>query len=424
MNISACDTAIRLLDMGLRPVPIRPGAKAPIGDRWGDEVWTERDFRDLYDFTPGAGLGLLLGPAGGIIDLECDGPEGLDSLATLLGGEVLETMGWGSTRGPHHIFRYDPRMARFPSVVKHSSLLGLEIRLGSTGKALQSCCPPTLGTDGKPRRWNGCWDVAELPEAFYERLDALLAKPERKPDATPGVRPNATGTPLERYVSQAVEAECGKVAGGADGNRNIVLNNAALALGSLVGAGVLSRSEAERRLLESAAGYIATDGEHAARSTIASGLAAGEREPRDLSSVGTQRIGHAKGDSGIVGNNGRSHEHEPKDWPPFRFREPPKAAPFPCGVFPPPLAAYLREVSGSLLCPDDFGGLAMLVVAGAAIGQSVNLEVKPGWHEAPLLYGVVVAPPGKAKTPAIRPVVKPLADINRRIRAESKLIHA
>ncbi len=427
MSTSVCGTAIRLLDMGLWPIPIVPGSKAPIadatapkGEQWGVVPWTERDLRDLYDFTPGAGLGLLLGPAGTIVDLECDGPEGLDSLASLLGGEIVETLGWSSTRGPHHIFRYDPRMGRYPSIVKHASLPGLEIRLGSTGKALQSNCPPTLGTDGEPRRWNGCRDVASLPEAFYERLDAITAKPGRTPAATSAVRPDATGTPLERYVSQAVESECEKAATALDGNRNATLNAASFALGTLVGAGALPRIEAERRLLDAAAGYVSTDGEHAAVATIRSGLDAGEREPRDLSRVGAKRP--AESISPIKPINGRSHENEPKEWGPLRIGEPPSVEPFPCDVFPPPLEAFCRSAAESLNAPVDFVGLSMLTTAGAAIGQSVNLRVKGSWHEAPLLYAILIAPPGKVKTPASRAATRPLIDIDNCLRDDSKLV--
>jgi hypothetical protein len=62
----------------------------------------------------------------------------------------------------------------------------------------------------------------------------------------------------------------------------------------------------------------------------------------------------------------------------------------------------------------------MLTVAGAAVGQSVNVTVKRGWHEAPLLNAILVARPGKAKSPAIGAVVGPLAEIDRRLRKESK----
>jgi hypothetical protein len=108
-------------------------------------------------------------------------------------------------------------------------------------------------------------------------------------------------------------------------------------------------------------------------------------------------------------------------WPPLRFTEPPPALPFPVDVFPAALQTYCRELAEATLAPLDFVGLSMLVTAGAAIGQSVNIRVKRGWNEAPLLFGILVAQPGKTKSPVIRSVVKPLAEIDRRLREESAL---
>ena len=85
------------------------------------------------------------------------------------------------------------------------------------------------------------------------------------------------------------------------------------------------------------------------------------------------------------------------------------------------LQTYCRELAEATLAPLDFVGLSMLVTAGAAIGQSVNIRVKRGWNEAPLLFGILVAQPGKTKSPVIRAVVKPLAEIDRRLREESAL---
>lgn len=114
--------------------------------------------------------------------------------------------------------------------------------------------------------------------------------------------------------------------------------------------------------------------------------------------------------------NGESGE----PWPPLRLNEAPKAAPFPMGVFPPPLARFGLECAESMRAPVDFVGLSMLTVAGTAIGQSINIQPKEDWLEAPLLYSIIVAKPGRAKSPAIRAVEQPLAEIDKRLRMESK----
>lgn len=108
-------------------------------------------------------------------------------------------------------------------------------------------------------------------------------------------------------------------------------------------------------------------------------------------------------------------------WGPLRIGKAPVAAQFPADVFPPRLEAFCRQVTEELLCPIAFVAIAMLTTAGAAIGQSVRVQVKRTWHEAALLYSIIVAEPGKVKTPAIRAATRPLVEIDKRLRHESKL---
>ena len=282
---SCLDTALELLHCyKLWPVAIKPREKAPIGDSWGSIRPTELSIKATFRRFPEAGVGLLLGPEGGIVDIECDGPEGECSLVKLMGGEIVLTLGWSSARGPHNVFRYDPRLARYgKSIIKSPELPGLEIRIGGNGKQLQSNCPPTIGVDGKPREWNGNPIIADLPEAVFSFLDTALIKPKRKPRVVASDWSSPVTLPRDAYATKALDDECQAVAQAPDGEQNETLNTAAFNLGQLVGAGVLNRSEVERRLLDAAAVYVQKDGEAQARATIHSGLKAGQNQARDLS---------------------------------------------------------------------------------------------------------------------------------------------
>ncbi len=110
----------------------------------------------------------------------------------------------------------------------------------------------------------------------------------------------------------------------------------------------------------------------------------------------------------------------PVGWPALRLHTPPPAPPFPVDAFPLPLQDYCREAAAALSAPIDFIGAPMLALAGSAIGQSVNIQVKAGWTEAPLLYVLIVARPGRTKSPAISTVRRPLAAIDHRLRKESE----
>lgn len=323
-------TAAKLLSAGFHPIAIHPGAKRPIGTGWGLDRPTVDELNATYTANRGAGVGVVLGPGkapGGLwlIDLEGDGPEAEESLLRLMGGECVETRGWTSKRGSHRLFIAPPdfldRIRDAGGTERKGAQAGawhldefpdLEFRIGGykldgTIKQFQSVAPPTE-TDGVPRRWNPCRTLATIPSCALDLLLSIAvanAKPKPSPQPEPAPQSGRWTTTTgdgaashANYVRTAVDLECKAVAGEPvnGGNRNNRLNDAAHALGTLVGARVLPRWEAEGRLMEAAAAcsYVATDGEQAARDTIASGLNAGELKPRDMSSIGTRTNGNGQ----------------------------------------------------------------------------------------------------------------------------------
>ncbi len=146
--------------------------------------------------------------------------------------------------------------------------------------------PGSVMADGRRYEWidaNGTpYDPVTLPEFAPAPAWLLeLLQPVAREQET------ATYTPVtsshERYVARAIESEIEKLVATRAG-RNAALNTAALSLGTLVGAGVLSRSEAESHLMQAAHanGYVAKDGERAARQTMKSGLDSGIKSPRQI----------------------------------------------------------------------------------------------------------------------------------------------
>jgi hypothetical protein len=99
---------------------------------------------------------------------------------------------------------------------------------------------------------------------------------------------------------------------------------------------------------------------------------------------------------------------------------------FPVDVFPDSLADYCKEVAAATGTPTDFAGVAMLVVAGAAIGNSRALRIKSTWLESPRMYAAIIGDPASGKTPAVQTVVKPYREIqadalNKYERAQSQI---
>jgi len=171
----ARDTALELMArFGFWPVAIHPGSKIPIGWSKAPIRPTEESIRATFAAYPDAGVGIVLGPEAGIIDIEFDGPQAASSMSKLFGTEDWpNTMGWTSARGIHRLFKYDDRLAKYhASVIVTCSLPDLEIRAGTIDRPLQSNCPPTKGVDGKERTWLPFDVVATLPDAVFAYLDA------------------------------------------------------------------------------------------------------------------------------------------------------------------------------------------------------------------------------------------------------------
>ena len=121
--------------------------------------------------------------------------------------------------------------------------------------------------------------VDNLPEATPELLEFLV--PPRTPRPRPKATQRVTNTVGDAYAVAALEGELAEVRKAGPGSRNTVLNRAAFSLGTLVGAGALDRAQVAQDLLDAALGAKHPLPTSEAVSTIARGLTAGTRHPRE-----------------------------------------------------------------------------------------------------------------------------------------------
>ena len=84
------------------------------------------------------------------------------------------------------------------------------------------------------------------------------------------------------------------------------------------------------------------------------------------------------------------------------LRELSEAPPLPIEVLPAPCKRLVEETAAAIVCPPEFVAVPLLVMLGAAIGTSRVVRLKGGWTESAALYAVIVALPGKKKTPALK----------------------
>jgi hypothetical protein len=106
----------------------------------------------------------------------------------------------------------------------------------------------------------------------------------------------------------------------------------------------------------------------------------------------------------------------PERWtPPIPLNDVPAPPPFPLDVFPDALKRFAEDAAASVPCPVDYVGVPMLGFAGAAIGASRALEIKPGRAERPCIYTAVVGPPSLGKTPCLSFAARPVYDEQARL---------
>lgn len=245
---------------------------------------SERIANVLWDRNPTAMVGMPTGEQLGawVLDIDVhkddDGKiiNGYEALAALEAkyGPLPETATAKTAGGGEH--RY---FTHVPGVRNRGRLgKGLDVR-GSGGYCI---APGSVTGDGKEYVWldhdgPGLPPIADAPDWLLE----LVLPPKVAP--TTSTYTYQTGE-NEIYVERAVESELDLLASAQQGERGSQVNKSAFSLGTLVGAGALSRSEAEAGLFDAAYanGVVAKDGEKETRAKIRRGLDAGMKQPRQM----------------------------------------------------------------------------------------------------------------------------------------------
>lgn len=103
---------------------------------------------------------------------------------------------------------------------------------------------------------------------------------------------------------------------------------------------------------------------------------------------------------------------------------PPALAAFPSDVLPAAMHGLVTSGSRAMLVPAEFIGVPLLVLAGAVIGNSWEIELKGGWREGPNLYAAIVGDPGAKKTPALKLALRAIHQIQERLHGEYRAAKA
>jgi len=141
----------------------RSAGKHPVGTNWGARYARSEDDILAWDDGVPFNVGVVLGPAGGVIDCEDDSPEG-KAFRESLGLANYETPSWTSGRSTHQLTLWDDRLAG----LSKEEPGGLECRLGD-GAQIQSVLPPSWHHSGVQYQWKPGLSIDEVDIAPTHR---------------------------------------------------------------------------------------------------------------------------------------------------------------------------------------------------------------------------------------------------------------
>jgi hypothetical protein len=285
------DYALAYAARGWPVFPVKARAKAPPLTRNGckDATTNPDAIRRWWTQVPDANIGLATGTA--IDALDVDGYEGWRSVALAVAeyGCLASSPVTSTPRGGAH-FLYLPT--------------GVGLRAGFLpsvdwrGRGGYIIAPPSVGANGiaygwavkpseQPLEWATRW-LIELLEGKADPEDASIATANISERGLSPVARTLNGR-HRAYVAAALRGEVYRVATAPQGARNHTLNEAAFALGQLVGARLLDADEAGQELARAAIGNGLTEREVYGsppdyNGTVQSGLTAGIAQPRRVAS--------------------------------------------------------------------------------------------------------------------------------------------
>lgn len=278
------ETALSLALAGMAVFPCHAGgehAKRPMPFiKWREASTTDvGKIRQWWMKWPNAAIGLDLAKCG-LLVIDCDrhsdddGVEAFGRLAAEYHHNIDVSPLVATPKEGTHVYFRQPEERELGNA-RGILPAGIDVR-GAGGYVI---APGTVMEDGRVYELFGSLSaVPGLPEWLTSILGSATAAPVA--ERVPVQRQKHSDTRVEAYCDAAITAELFRVETAPQGARNNTLNQAAFALGQLVGAGWKSETEITALLANAAAvsGLAAVE----SRKTIQSGLRAGRQEPRIL----------------------------------------------------------------------------------------------------------------------------------------------
>ncbi len=400
------EAALQYAAAGKRIFPVGKD-KVPIVTAWGQvassheaqiRAWWEKEY-------PGAGIGTPTGPAIGawVFDVDCkNGKDGFKTLAALesLHGHLPATTEAKTGSGGRHLYfawPTDGTEIRNSDGESNSLGEGLDVR-GNGGYCI---LPPSNHPSGGVYEWTRNGRPALAP-AWLVELATRKQEPKPRPRGEAGEPTYSDSTTA--YGRAALEDECARVAGTAQGGRNAALNAAACKVGHLVAGGEITREDAEAALLNAALRCGLP--EHEAGKTIKSGLDAGERDPK---SAPGRKDAPAGGDQ-----DQKATRPAPV---PFDAVTTPEMD---ATALPLLLGEFIEAVAEGLQVPQELVLGDALACMAVAAQRKFLVVLRTDYGEPLNLYIMAALPPGERKSATVEVCRRPLIDWESEVQEASR----
>lgn len=282
--------------------PLRPGSKVPAVKRWESQATTDPDrLARWWTTSPQRNPAIACGPAGlVVVDLDevrgqpparwaehgvRHGRQVLALLAQWAGEpDPVDTYTVVTPRGVHRYFLAPPDRRLRNTMSEQGRGLGPGIDVRAWGGAV-AAAGSLRWINRTPRWYRPHPHRPAVPVPLPRWLVAALTPPPPRP-RTP-IRLRWGGSRLDAYVASAVAGETDRIRRARPGTRAGTVFRAAVALGELVGAGVLDEQVARHALLDAASCHDGVEDwtPREARHHVGNGLARGRNNPRPLDHV-------------------------------------------------------------------------------------------------------------------------------------------
>src|SRR5699024_9658572 len=87
---------------------------------------------------------------------------------------------------------------------------------------------------------------------------------------------------------------------------------------------------------------------------------------------------------------------------------------FPIEVFPKFYQEFINELGKTQDFNKEYLSIALLYVTSVAVGNKIQLRVNSNWVETASIYAAIVGKSGDGKTPAIKTMLSPLYEIDKK----------